>query len=138
MGAHGKPGASLRAWRDYCPNAQVVGCDIDARVLFSEERISTFQLDQLSPISWNKFNAEVGREGFDLIIDDGLHSPLANLQTILQSHKILCKNGFLVIEDISIQSLPIWKILSMLLNKNWRIELVESSHAFIGVINRRN
>jgi hypothetical protein len=46
MGSGGKPGASLRAFRDYCPNANIYGADIDSRILFSEERIRTFYLDQ--------------------------------------------------------------------------------------------
>ena len=37
MGKDGKPGASLRAWRDYFPNA-----DIDTRILFKEDKIQTF------------------------------------------------------------------------------------------------
>jgi len=32
MGKYGKPGASLRAWRDYLPNAQIVGLDIDRKI----------------------------------------------------------------------------------------------------------
>ena len=31
MGKHGKPGASLRAFRDYLPNAQIFGADIDRK-----------------------------------------------------------------------------------------------------------
>ena len=34
MTASGKPGASLRVWRDYFNNAQVIGADIDKRILF--------------------------------------------------------------------------------------------------------
>ena len=41
MGASGKPGASLRAFRDFCPQAQVFGADIDRRILFEEDRIRT-------------------------------------------------------------------------------------------------
>ena len=46
MGAKGRPGASLRVWRDYFPNAEIVGIDIDGDVLFIEERIATFQCDR--------------------------------------------------------------------------------------------
>jgi len=47
MGGNGIPGASLRGWRDYFPEAQIVGADADRRVLFSEERITTYYVDQL-------------------------------------------------------------------------------------------
>ena len=33
MGENGKPLASLRAWRDYFPNAQIYGGDIDRDIL---------------------------------------------------------------------------------------------------------
>ncbi len=46
MGIFGKPGASLRAFRDFCPNAEIYGADIDKRILFLEERIKTFYVDQ--------------------------------------------------------------------------------------------
>lgn len=42
MGRDGKPGASLRAFRDYCPEAKVFGADFDTSVLFTEDRIQTF------------------------------------------------------------------------------------------------
>ena len=42
MGVNGKPGASLRVWKDYFPNAKILGVDIDKEVLFSENRIETF------------------------------------------------------------------------------------------------
>lgn len=51
MGLKGRPGASLRVWRDFFPHAQIIGVDIDARVLFEEDRIKTYQCDQTSPDS---------------------------------------------------------------------------------------
>ncbi len=41
MGFRGRPGASLRAFRDFLPNARIFGADVDCRVLFAEERIRT-------------------------------------------------------------------------------------------------
>ena len=34
MGIKGKPGASLRVWKDYFPNANIIGVDIDENILF--------------------------------------------------------------------------------------------------------
>ena len=44
MGCNGTPGASLRAFRDFCPKAEIYGADVDSRILFSEDRIKTFLL----------------------------------------------------------------------------------------------
>ena len=51
MGPSGKPLASLRAWRDYFPNAQIYGADIDREILKNEERIKTHFVDQNDPVS---------------------------------------------------------------------------------------
>ena len=47
MSSGGKPGASLKVWKDYFSNAEIFGADIDKSILFSENRIKTFYVDQL-------------------------------------------------------------------------------------------
>jgi hypothetical protein len=81
MGKLGKPGASLRAFRDFCLNAEIYGADIDKSILFSEERITTFYVDQTDSKTFQHLKNELP-ELFDLIIDDGLHSPNANIATL--------------------------------------------------------
>jgi hypothetical protein len=137
MGADGKPGASLRVWRDFCLDSSVVGCDIDERILFNEPGIKTFQLDQTSESSWQKLKSEIKNSKFDLIIDDGLHSPLANLQTILAVEDLIASGGVIVIEDIAMQSIPVWQTLSILLEDFWQVELVQGNHACLGLITRK-
>jgi hypothetical protein len=51
MGSMGKPGASLRVWRDYFLNAIIYGADIDKDILFAEEKIKTFYIDQLDSVA---------------------------------------------------------------------------------------
>ena len=46
MGRYGKPGASVRAFRDFFKSAQIYGADIDKKILFKEDRINTFYVDQ--------------------------------------------------------------------------------------------
>tara|TARA_Y100001933_G_scaffold150241_1_gene148712 strand:+ start:311 stop:1174 length:864 start_codon:yes stop_codon:yes gene_type:complete len=113
MGKDGKPGASLRAFRDFCPNAQIYGADIDERILFTEERIKTFDLDQTKLNTFNNLSKLIGYD-FDLIIDDGLHEPLANINSLNFALKHIKKNGWIVIEDIYISSLPIWENINFL------------------------
>jgi hypothetical protein len=100
MGARGIPGASLRVWRDYFPHSEVFGADIDESVLFEEERIKTFSLDQRNPNSVADMWRRIGRSGFDLMIDDGLHVFEAGKTLFLGSIDQLAQNGTYIIEDV--------------------------------------
>ena len=84
MGINGKPGASLRAFRDFFKNSKIYGADIDKNILFDDLKIKTSYVDQTSEISIRKLFKKFG-SNFDLIIDDGMHSPSANLNLILSS-----------------------------------------------------
>jgi len=99
MGRRGTPGASLRAWRDYFPRARIVGADIDRRVLFSDDRISTFYVDQTSKQAIDAL-WENTPQSFDIMIDDGLHEFEANAMFMQHSFRKLRRNGYYIIEDI--------------------------------------
>lgn len=101
MGAQGAPGASLRLWRDFFPNAQVYGADIDRDVLFFEERIQTFFMDQLDPDSIGKFWSTIGDLEFDFMVDDGLHTFQAGSTLFTHSIDRLVSGGVYVIEDVN-------------------------------------
>ncbi len=49
MGPQGKPGASLYGWREFFPNSEIFGADIDTDILFNADRIKTFYCDQTKP-----------------------------------------------------------------------------------------
>jgi hypothetical protein len=102
MGLNGLPGASLRAWRDYFPNAMVYGADIDKSCLFEEDRIKTLYVDQTDKDSiidmWNSINEDDG--SFDLILDDGLHTAEAAITLLENSFYKLKDNGIYIIEDV--------------------------------------
>ena len=100
MGAAGTPGASLRGWRSYFPNANVVGADVDKRILFSKPRISTFYVDQLQESSILNLWSKLSNISFDIIIDDGLHSFEANSMFMVKSLHKVANGGFYVLEDI--------------------------------------
>ena len=102
MGLAGQPGASLRVWRDYFPNAQVYGADIDRDVLFQDERIKTGFLDQLDPATIGSFWKGLGETDFDFMVDDGLHTFEAGKCPFLNSIEYLKPEGLYVIEDVSI------------------------------------
>ena len=126
MTAAGRPGASLRAFSDFCPNAQIFGADIDQDVLFSEGRIKTFFLDQLEPQTFEGLHRNCG-DNFDLIIDDGLHSPDANINSLVACFKLLKVNGWLVVEDIGYDAVDIWRVVaSMMALKGHRAVIFQS------------
>ena len=83
MGPHGKPGASLRAWGDYFPSANVYGADIDRDILFVEDRIQTFWVDQRKADTVRALWRQLHDISFDVIIDDGLHEVSANIAFFL-------------------------------------------------------
>lgn len=108
MGAHGSPGASARAFRDW--GAQVIACDIDRSILFEAPGIRTFYVDQLRPRTFNgpiRHAAHMG--GIDLAVIDGLHTPEADVNSLIALLPHLTPNGVLVVEDIEMDD-PIERV----------------------------
>ena len=109
MKANGHPGASLRGWRELFPQALVYGADIDRDILFEEDRIKTFYCDQLdSGAIRNLWSQPVLQGGFDIIIDDGLHTFEANTSFLDGSLEHLSLSGIFVIEDILSETIERW------------------------------
>ncbi len=122
MTASGKPGASLRVWRDYFPFAQVYGADIDKDALFNESRISTFHCDQTSSESIAKLWADIGDIQFDLMIDDGLHTFEAGVSLFVNSIHKLRDGGVYIIEDVIPSSLV--SFAEFFTSKNYNYEFI--------------
>lgn len=135
MGKDGKPGASLRAFRDFCPRAHVSGADIDRRVLFQEERIKTVYIDQTRLDSFNEFARAIGGE-CDLFIDDGLHSPAANLNSLNFGLGICKVGGWVVIEDIAEASRPLWQFLGKAMHPRFAPTLINADDAIVFAVQR--
>ena len=109
MGLYGQPGASLRVWRDYFKNAQIVGVDIDKKILFEEGRIHTAYIDQTDPkeieeLFHSLFNKY--QKLFDIMIDDGLHTFEAAICLFENSFHYLANNGYYIIEDMGYSDIP--------------------------------
>jgi hypothetical protein len=136
MGASGKPGASLRAFRDFCSNAQVFGADIDRRVLFEEDRIHTYYVDQTRLGSFHELSANLPDGLFDLVIDDGLHSPNANIATMLFALTILKPSAFFVAEDIFPSSIPVWQVIAALLPESYRPKIIQAKSALLFMVQK--
>lgn len=134
MGVDGKPGAAERAFRDWAPNARIFGADIDRNILFAEERIRTFFVDQTEPESLKELAAKLPR--LDLVIDDGLHTPRANLNTINFALPLLKDAGAIVIEDIVSQYLPFWRVAISLLSRIYHCRFVQMKSEAILIVKR--
>lgn len=123
MGWYGRPGASLYAFKQYLPNSQIFGCDIDKGILFQTDRIKTCYVDQLDASTFNNSIVQTfGKQKYDLIIDDGLHAIGANLNTLLFALDNVNENGWIVIEDIGANNISNWTSIDYILSQNKQYE----------------
>jgi SAM-dependent methyltransferase len=90
-------GLSIKLWRDFFPNAQIYGADIERLVdLSGEERITTYYCDAYTKAMSNSLEDNK----FDIIIDDGPHT-YDSMVFFLQNYLPKVKpGGYLVLEDI--------------------------------------
>lgn len=97
-----KPGASLRMWRDYFPNAQIIGCDILPDVIFEDKNIKTYVTDQSNVDSLNKLIDNVKSFGnyADIILDDGSHMEDHMVISFKTLWALVKPNGLYIIEDV--------------------------------------
>merc|ERR1711956_176159 len=88
-------------WSEYFLHAQIVaGIDIDPECMFQEGPIKTVIADSTNKNSVAAALAELAVERFDVIIDDGLHTQHAQLDTAGVLLGALDLQGVYIIEDI--------------------------------------
>ena len=134
MGANGKPGASVKSFKEFLPNSNIYGADIDKKILFNENRITTSYIDQLDYTTFKNLN----QIKYDVIIDDGLHSIGANLNVLIFALQNLKINGWIIIEDIAKAQIENWNIVDFSLSKYKNIDkyIVNTKHTFMYVIHK--
>lgn len=99
-------GDSVRAWLDYFPNATIYGIDIFVRVdpskidVLNHPRVKWLKASSIESDITTKIKKEWPRVKFDVIIDDGLHTPRANLLTLQHLQSLLKPKGKYFIEDV--------------------------------------
>ena len=130
MGKIWVPGNSLRAFREYLPGTLIYGADVDKRILFEEERIKTYFVDQTDATTITALGEKMPGK-LDLIIDDGLHAPNANVAVLALAFDKLKAGGWVVIEDISEEAAPIWKVVSALLPPRYASYLIEAKGGMV-------
>jgi len=137
MGINGQPGASLRAWREYFPNAQIIGADIDKQAHVNETRIASFYVDQMSTGSVRRLRASLPRS-LSMLFIDGLHTLEADMNSAIELLPLIELNGFVFIEDTSKRTLPLWKLVGFVLSSYFVLETHQcnSSKTFLVSIKR--
>lgn len=91
-------GQSLEVWRDFFPNAEITGIDIQEKCMDLGPRVKILQGSQVDPDFLAKLVAERGP--FNIIVDDGSHRN----EHIVESCKLLFPTlnhgGIYVVEDV--------------------------------------
>jgi hypothetical protein len=100
-------GQSLQVFKDYFPNAQIYGIDIFVRTMpeeidiFLHDNVHWAVMDSTNPNCTSIINNTFGQDiKFDIIIDDGLHQPEANAQTLKNLWPLLKSDGSYFVEDV--------------------------------------
>lgn len=129
MSKNGRPGASLRVWKDYFPSAIIIGADVDRRVLFTEERIFTYYVDQTDASTINQLWIDAGIDEFDIMIDDGLHTFEAGRCLLENSIHKLSRDGIYIIEDVSDADLIKFKKYMDDKNHNYKVVRLQRANS---------
>lgn len=98
-------GTSIAAFHDYLPNAQIYGVDVFTRVAAKDidalkrDRVHWLKADSTKVDLESKIQDQWGDIKFDVIIDDGLHTPEANMLTFNNLIDRLKDDGVFYVED---------------------------------------
>jgi hypothetical protein len=96
-----RPGASLRAWRDYFanPDSRIYGMDVQPDTLITDEpRITTMLCNSVDA---RRVNEVLAGNLFDIVVDDGAHIAEQQILTLKNIWPFLAPNGLYVIEDVN-------------------------------------
>ncbi len=141
MGNNGIPGASLRTFREFLPNMQILGADIDKEILFREDRIETFYLNQKDFESFSLILERIESlgKGIDFGVIDGLHQPLTDLISVRALLPHLKADAKLFVEDVFPNKTNdfIWNLAAKFFNKKYfEIKMHEAKSANLIEIRR--
>jgi len=93
-------GASIKMWRDYFNNSQIIGIDVDQNCkLFENDRINIEIGNQTDLNFLDKLVEKY--QSFDIILDDGGHTWYQQKTTFKHLFEFVSPNGFYIIEDLS-------------------------------------
>jgi hypothetical protein len=92
-------GASLKMWRDFFPNAEVIGADIQPATQFTDTRIRTLLCDQTNPEDVKNMLKDIGKR-IDIFIDDGSHAKRDQVKLANAALPFLRDDVVYIIEDV--------------------------------------
>ena len=92
-------GGSLFMWRNFFgPEARVIGIDNNPEALkFRDLGFDIYIGDQSSNQFWANFYSEIGN--IDVLLDDGGHTNIQQITTVMESLPFINDGGLIVIED---------------------------------------
>ena len=90
-------GASLLAWQYFFPNASIYGIDLYDKTKLDSKRIKTFKGSQVDRNFLTDVINNTGR--MDIIIDDGSHIPIHQVESFKFLFPYLNDGGYYVVED---------------------------------------
>jgi hypothetical protein len=100
-------GGSLKMWREFFPNASLIGLDFNKDLLFKDDRIDTFFTDQKSEEILINTKGDIltkypnlVSDKFDMILDDGSHDYEDQIRSLLIYWDLLTVGGYYIIEDL--------------------------------------
>lgn len=114
-------GESIKAWLEYFPKASVHGIDLFDRIkpedveILKDKRVHWIESDSTDKNLPNLIKEQWGDIKFDVIIDDGLHTPEANEKTFLNLIEFLKSDGVYFIEDV----FPLHMMTNKQLQHSW-------------------
>ena len=95
-GRDGADGSSLRMWKHFFPKAQIVGLDLDDKSVVDEERIFTYQGNQIDADLLRSIARK--HHHLKIIIDSGSHRPEHTRATFAILFPLLTDGGYYAIE----------------------------------------
>lgn len=99
-------GHSTEAFHEFLPKANLYGIDIFTRTraedlpCYEKDRTHYLKASSIDPGVRRQFIEKFGDVKFDIIIDDGLHTPKANMLTFRNLSPLLKEDGHFFIEDV--------------------------------------
>ena len=121
-----RAGASLTGWAHYFAGSEIHGADVDRRALVDTDLYRTHYVDQRDPTTLGGLGRELGAP-LDVVIDDGLHIPEANANTVTAFLPFLSPDGVLVVEDILPEFDSLWHDIGLHLRPEYRMRFYPST-----------